>query len=79
VILKDHACNTRLSLTNTLKAKVTGDTRPIKLAPNKEILESKGGYCSTEKFRGGQEITSINHSMQMPPMILLPHPANVCR
>lgn len=71
--LKDYKCITRHSLTNKLRIEVTGDTRPIKLAGDRELLRSKGGPQSIEKFREGFSTISSNVQISMPPMIPLVH------
>ncbi len=70
-MLKDYKCNTRYALTQSLKAKVTGDNSPIKPAPERELLKKKGGIYSIEKFREGFSFGSTH--MSMPPIIPLVH------
>jgi hypothetical protein len=72
-MLKDYKCNTRHALTISLRTKVTGDSTPIKLAADRELLKSKGGTCSIEKFRQGFSIISPNMRINMPPIIPLVH------
>lgn len=72
-MLKDYKCNTRHALTNSLKSKVTGDDKPIKLAPERELLKSKGGIYPIEKFREGFTMISCKSQMDMPPIIPLVH------
>jgi len=72
-MLKDYKWNTRHSLINNLKTKITGDTTPISLAPERELLISKGGNMSIEEFRDGfQTITNLP-KLSMPPLIPLIH------
>jgi hypothetical protein len=72
-MLKDYKCSTRHALTNSLRIKVTGDTTPIKFAGDRELLKSKGGKYSIEKFREGFTVISLNFQMNMPPIIPLVH------
>ena len=72
-MLKDYKCGTRHALTQTLKAIVTGDSSPIKLAGDRELLQSKGGKYSVEKFREGFTIMSSKLLLNMPPIIPLVH------
>lgn len=68
-MLKDYKINTRHALTNNLRTKVTGSSAPIKFAGDRELLKSKGGNMSIEKFREGFSFMSIN----IPPLIPLVH------
>ncbi|VBB18260.1 hypothetical protein YASMINEVIRUS_723 [Yasminevirus sp. GU-2018] len=72
-MLKDFKCNTRHALTNNLRIKVTGETGPIKLAGDRELLRSKGGKCSVEKFREGFSVVTSEMRMNIPPIIPLVH------
>lgn len=72
-MLKDFKCNTRHALTNNLRMKVTGDTGPIRLAGDRELLKSKGGTYSIQKFREGFSIISSDMKISMPPIIPLVH------
>lgn len=70
-ILRDSDMNTRYALTNSLKMKATGDSTPLRLAPEREILQSKGGIYTIEKFREGN--TTITPKMTLPPTIPMVH------
>ncbi len=72
-MLKDYKCSTRHALTLSFRTKVTGLTDPIKMAGDRELLVSKGGTQTIDKFRKG--FSMINQSMQisMPPIIPLMH------
>ena len=72
-MLKDFKFNTRHALTNSLRIKVTGITTPIKFAGDRELLLSKGGKISIDKFREGFSVISSNYKMNMPPLIPLVH------
>lgn len=72
-MLKDFKCNTRHALTNSLRIKVTGNTSPIKFAGDRELLKSKGGKVTIEKFREGFSVMSSNLKMNIPPLIPLVH------
>lgn len=72
-MLKDYKCDTRQALTNSLRIKVTGDSKPIKYAADRELLKSKGGTLSVEKFREGFSINSNDTRISMPPTIPLVH------
>lgn len=72
-MLKDFKFNTRHTLTYNLCMKVTGDNNPVKLAGDRELLKSKGGQMSIERFRSGFSVVSPNMKMNMPPMIPLVH------
>jgi hypothetical protein len=72
-MLKDFKFNTRHALTNSLRIKVTGINTPIKFAGDRELLLSKGGKISIDKFREGFSVISSNYKMNMPPLIPLVH------
>lgn len=72
-MLKDFKCNTRHGLLYSLKVKITGDKSPIKFAPDRELLVSKGGKYTIDKFRDGFDIINTNLRINMPPMIPLVH------
>jgi hypothetical protein len=72
-MLKDFKVNTRHALTNSLRIKVTGNSQPIKFAGDREILKSKGGNISIEKFREGFSVMTSNMKMNIPPIIPLVH------
>jgi hypothetical protein len=72
-MLKDYKCSTRYALINNLKSKITGDDSPIKLAPERELLKSKGGLYTIDKFREGFSVISSNLRMNIPPIIPLVH------
>lgn len=72
-LLKDYKCNTRHALTNSLRIKVTGDTKPIKFATDPELLQSMGGPLTIEKFREGFSVVTSDMRMNMPPTIPLVH------
>ena len=71
--IKDFKCNTRHALIHSLKAKVTHDDSPIKLAPDRELLKSKGGIISIDKFREDFSVITENMRINMPPLIPLKH------
>jgi hypothetical protein len=50
-MLRDFKCNCRHSLTLELKIKTTGNSDIVKLADNREMLESKGGDKTIDSFR----------------------------
>ena len=72
-MLKDFKCITRHALTNSLRLKVTGISTPIRLAGERELLESKGGTLSIEKFREGFNTISSLLRINIPPLIPLVH------
>ena len=72
-MLKDFKCNTRHALTNSLRIKVTGVITPIKFAGDRELLISKGGKITIEKFRDGFSVISSNLKINIPPLIPLVH------
>jgi len=72
-MLKDFKCDTRRALTLSLRMKTTGETGPIKLAGEREMLKAKGGKMAIEKFREGFSLISIDMKISMPPMIPLVH------
>lgn len=67
VVLNDYKCHTRYALLNEMKFKITGSNSPIKFAPARELLRSKGGPLSIDEYRSG--FTLIDLHMSMPPMI----------
>ena len=71
-MLNDYKCNARYALLNNLKYSITGDDTPIKLAPERELLKSKGGIYTIERFRNGFSNIS-NPQINMPPIIPLVH------
>lgn len=72
-MLKDCSFCTRHALINKLKTHMTGDPSPIKLAADRELLKSKGGMLTIEKFRENFNIISPHISLNIPPMIPLVH------
>jgi hypothetical protein len=72
-MLNDYKCATRHALTLSLKAKTTGDSNPIRLAGDSEMLESKGGIVSIDKFRDGFTVITDEMRMNLPPLIPLVH------
>lgn len=72
-ILNDYKCQTRLALLNMLKVKTTGSNEPIKFAPARELLASKGGPMNVNSFRSGFLHISSDLIMSMPPLIPLIH------
>jgi hypothetical protein len=76
VMLKDHKWNSRHALTNNLKNKIMDNNEPLKLAPDRELLVSKGGVLSIEEFREGFDSYGMFPKINMPPMIPLMHVIN---
>jgi len=76
VMLKDHKWNTRHALTTNLKNKIMNNNEPIKLAPDRELLISKGGILSIEEFRHGFDTYGSAPKINMPPIIPLIHVIN---
>jgi hypothetical protein len=72
-MLNDHKCDTRYSLLCNLKYKITGDSSPIKLAEDRELLKSKGGKYTINNFRKSFNMISLDRKIDMPPMIPLVH------
>lgn len=71
-MLNDYKCNARYALLNNLKYSITKDDTPIKLAPERELLKSKGGLYTIERFRDGF-VNMMNPQINMPPIIPLVH------
>lgn len=78
-MLKDFKCGTRHALTLNLRMKITGETGSVKLADDRETLQSKGGTKSIDFFRHGFSIVSVEMRLNMPPMIPLMHVIEECR
>ena len=72
-MLNDNKTATRYALTNNLRIKVTGINTPIKMAGDRELLKSKGGLYTIEKFREGFNCISSQLRINMPPLIPLLH------
>ena len=72
-MLNDNKTATRYALTNNLRIKVTGNNTPIKMAGDRELLKSKGGLYTIEKFREGFNCISSQLRINMPPLIPLLH------
>ena len=72
-MLNDNKTSTRYALTNNLRIKVTGVNTPIKMAGDRELLKSKGGLYTIEKFRDGFNCISSQLRINMPPLIPLLH------
>jgi hypothetical protein len=72
-MLNDYKLCTRHSLTISLKTKTTGESGPIKMAGDREILKSKGGIVNIDKFRDGFTIVTEGMRMNFPPLIPLVH------
>ncbi len=72
-MLNDYKYQTRYSLLQNLKIKITGSTQPIKFAPQRELLNTKGGPYTIEQFRKGFTICSLDLHMNMPPLMPLVH------
>lgn len=77
--LKDFKCNTRHALINKLRTEITGKTDVIKLAGERELLYSKGGVLSIEKFREGFSHITFDMKMNIPPIIPLVHVIEHCK
>lgn len=50
-MLNDFKCRTRHALTNSFRIKITGDDQQIKLAGEREIINTKGGQFNINEFR----------------------------
>jgi hypothetical protein len=72
-MLKDFKCQTRQALINNLRMRTTGNTAPIRLADERELLVSKGGKITIEKFREGFSVITPNMKINIPPLIPLVH------
>lgn len=70
-MLKDFKCNTRHALTNNLRMKVTGESGPIRLAGERELLKTK--QCTISEFRSGFSVIKPEMKINIPPMIPLIH------
>ncbi len=77
-MLNDYKCATRHALTLSLKEQTTGDSNPIRLAGDSEMLESKGGVVSIDKFRDGFTVITDEMRMNLPPLIPLVHTIENC-
>jgi hypothetical protein len=72
-MLNDYKYQTRHSLLQNLKAKTTRSNEPIKFAPQRELLISKGGPYTIDQFRKGFTICSFDMHMNIPPLMPLVH------
>lgn len=73
ILLKDYKRQTRHALICSLKEKITGYYSPIKLAPERELLQSKGGTYSIDQYRKEFDVLSLDVRMNIPPTIPLIH------
>ena len=65
-MLNDFKCRTRHALTNSFRVKVTNNDQQIKLAGERETINTKGGQYSIDEFRNGFSIITESMRMNMP-------------
>ena len=70
-MLNDFKCRTRHALTNNFRIKITNNDAQIKLAGEREIVNTKGGQTSIEEFRNGFCIITEEMRINMPKIISL--------
>ena len=71
--ISDYKSESRNNLLQKMINEITDKKIPIKYARNKELLKSFGGTMTIEEYRESLNIPSIDHSIDIPPVIPLMH------